>query len=86
MRSGVPHPNPEKARQGVQLTKLAIDPDTSEVVKRIFAWRAQGVGFRAIASRLTAEGAPCPSRSARQGLGRARTGRHDGRTIMAARR
>jgi site-specific DNA recombinase len=60
-RTGAPHPNPEKARQGVQLTGLVVDPETSELVKRIFAWRAQGFGFRAIASRLTVEGVPCPS-------------------------
>ena len=61
VRTGVPHPNPEKARQGVELTKLAIDPTTSEVVKRIFGWRNEGLGFRAIASRLTGAGIPCPS-------------------------
>jgi site-specific DNA recombinase len=61
VRTGVPHPNPEKARQGVQLTKLAVDPSTSEVVETIFAWRTEGLGFRAIASRLTGAGIPCPS-------------------------
>jgi site-specific DNA recombinase len=61
VRTGVPHPNPEKARQGVQLTKLAVDSSTSEVVKTIFAWRTEGLGFRAIASRLTGAGVPCPS-------------------------
>lgn len=66
VRTGVPHPNPEKARQGVQLTKLALDPETSEVVKRVFAWRVQGIGFRAIASRLTDEGVPCPSGADRE--------------------
>jgi site-specific DNA recombinase len=66
VRNGVPHPNPEKARQGVQLTKLAIDPETSAVVERIFAWRAQGLGFRAIASRLTSQGISCPSGADRE--------------------
>ncbi len=66
VRTGRPHPNPEKARQGVQLTKLAIDPETSAVVERIFAWRVQGIGFRAIASRLTAERIPCPSGADRE--------------------
>jgi site-specific DNA recombinase len=66
VRTGMPHPNPEKARQGVQLTKLAIDPETSPVVERIFAWRVQGVGFRAIASRLTDDGTPCPSGADRE--------------------
>jgi len=60
-RTGSPHPNPEKARQGIELTKLAVDPETSVVVRRIFAWRSDGLGFRAIAARLTDEGLPCPS-------------------------
>ena len=66
VRTGVPHPNPEKARQGVELTKLAVDPETSEVVRQIFAWRANGLGFRAIASRLTGDGVPCPSSADRE--------------------
>lgn len=61
VRTGVPHPNPEKARQGVELTRLAVDRSTAEVVKAIFAWRSDGLGFRAIASRLTSAGVPCPS-------------------------
>jgi site-specific DNA recombinase len=60
-RTGVPHPNPEKARQGIELTNLLADAATAPVVLRIFAWRLEGVGFRAIAARLTAEGIPCPS-------------------------
>jgi DNA invertase Pin-like site-specific DNA recombinase len=74
VRTGVPHPNPEKARQGVELTKLAVDPETSEVVKQIFAWRATGLGFRAIASRLTGDGVACPS-SADRGRNPHRLGR-----------
>jgi DNA invertase Pin-like site-specific DNA recombinase len=65
VRTGVPYPNPEKARQGIELTKLAVDLATSEVVKQIFAWRAAGLGFRAIASRLTGDGVPCPSNADR---------------------
>ena len=61
VRTGTAHPNPEKARQGIQLTRLAIDPDTSLVVKQIFAWRAEGLGFRAIATRLSDAGVACPS-------------------------
>jgi site-specific DNA recombinase len=61
VRTGVAHPNPEKARQGVELTKLTPDPETAEVVKQIFAWRAQGIGYRSIAVRLTDAGIPCPS-------------------------
>jgi site-specific DNA recombinase len=60
-RSGVLHPNPEKARQGIQLTTLVVDPETSKVVEQIFGWRVEGLGFRAIATRLTDEGVPCPS-------------------------
>jgi site-specific DNA recombinase len=60
-RTGSPHPNPEKARQGVQLTNLSVDPETSKVVEQIFAWRVEGIGFRTIAIRLTEQGLPCPS-------------------------
>jgi hypothetical protein len=60
-RTGVPHPNPEKARQGVQLTNLVVAPATSKVVEQIFAWRVKGVGFRTIATRLTEQGFPCSS-------------------------
>ena len=65
-RTGVPHPNPEKARQGIQLTDLVIDPETAQVVEQIFAWRVEGVGFRAIAARLSEQGVPCPSAADRQ--------------------
>jgi DNA invertase Pin-like site-specific DNA recombinase len=65
-RTGLPHPNPEKARQGVQLTNLAVDPETSKVVEQIFAWRVEGVGFRTIATRLTRQGFPCPSAADRE--------------------
>jgi site-specific DNA recombinase len=61
VRTGTSHPNPEKARQGIELTRLIPNPDTSQVVKQIFAWRAQGVGFRTIAIRLTDADIPCPS-------------------------
>jgi site-specific DNA recombinase len=60
-RTGVPHPNPEKARQGVELTNLVVDNETAKVVKQIFAWRVEGVGFRTIAARLSEQGTPCPS-------------------------
>ena len=54
-------PEPGESAPGHRLTKLAVDPATSEVVKQIFVWRAAGLGFRAIASRLTGDGVPCPS-------------------------
>ncbi|MGH9071402.1 MAG: recombinase family protein [Acidimicrobiales bacterium] len=60
-RTGVAHPNPEKARQGIQLTTLVLDPATAPVVTQIFAWRVEGVGFRSIAARLSEQGLPCPS-------------------------
>ena len=65
-RTGVSHPNPEKARQGVQLTNLSVDPETSKVVEQIFAWRIEGIGFRTIATRLSEQGLPCPSAADRE--------------------
>ena len=64
--SGALHPNPEKARHGIELTHLQPDPETSPIVQRIFEMRAEGVGFRAIAARLTAEGIASPSGHDRQ--------------------
>ncbi len=66
VRTGVPHPNPEKARQGIQLTNLAVDPETSKVVQQIFGWRVEGIGFRTIAARLSEQGFPCPSAADRE--------------------
>ncbi len=66
VRTDVAHPNPEKARQGIQLTNLAVDPETSKVVQQIFAWRVEGVGFRTIAARLSEQGFPCPSAADRE--------------------
>jgi site-specific DNA recombinase len=66
VRTGTPHPNPEKARQGIQLTTLAVDPATSAVVRQIFEWRAEGLGWRAIACRLTDQGVACPSAADRE--------------------
>jgi DNA invertase Pin-like site-specific DNA recombinase len=65
-RTGVAHPNPEKARQGIELTNLVVHPETSKVVQQIFAWRIEGVGFRAIAARLSEQGVPCPSAADRE--------------------
>ncbi len=42
VRTGVPHPNPEKARQGIQLTNLAVDPETSKVVRADLRLAARG--------------------------------------------
>lgn len=57
-----PHPNPEKAASGVRLHRLEVDDDTGSVVTRIFnLYVADGLGYKAIASRLTAEDVPSPS-------------------------
>jgi site-specific DNA recombinase len=37
-----------------------VDPETSKIVKRIFAWRRRGVSLRDIAAKLNAEGVPAP--------------------------
>lgn len=61
--TGVPHPNPDKARWGAQLQRLEPDPDHAPTVEQIFAWRLEGVGYRTIAARLDAAGVPSPSAS-----------------------
>lgn len=45
----------------VNKNKLVIDEYASEVVKRIFAMYAQGLGKQSIAKQLNAEGILCPS-------------------------
>lgn len=40
--------------------ELVIDEPHAEVVRRIFAWRADGIGARTIVHRLNAEGVPSP--------------------------
>jgi site-specific DNA recombinase len=62
----VAHPNPEKARQGIELTNLVVHPETAKVVEQIFSWRVEGIGFRTIAARLTEQGVPCPSAADRE--------------------
>lgn len=59
--TGTPHPNPEKARWGVQLQRLEPHPEHANVVQQIFAWRLEGVGYRTIAARLDAAGVASPS-------------------------
>ncbi|WP_326835074.1 recombinase family protein [Amycolatopsis rhabdoformis] len=58
---GGPHPNPRKAAEGFRLRVLAIDEETADVVRRIFAEYLDGNGDRAIANLLNVEGIPCPS-------------------------
>ncbi|MFI6166442.1 recombinase family protein [Nocardia sp. NPDC051052] len=55
------HPHPGKAADGNRLHVLEPDPVTAAVVQRIFAEYLTGLGFFAIAQRLTAEDIPCPS-------------------------
>lgn len=61
--TGVAHPNPDKARWGIQLQHLVPHPDYAPVVEQIFAWRLDGVGYRTIAGRLDATAIPSPSAS-----------------------
>jgi DNA invertase Pin-like site-specific DNA recombinase len=56
-----PHPNPAKAADGKKLHRLVPDPTTAPVVRRIFAdYLVNGLGFYAIAERLTADGVLSP--------------------------
>ncbi len=59
--TGIAHPNPEKARWGVQLQRLEPEPEHASVVEQIFAWRLEAVGYRTIAARLDAAGVASPS-------------------------
>lgn len=61
--TGVPHPNPDKARWGAQLQRLEPHPEHSPIVEQIFAWRLEGVGYRTIAARLDAAAIRSPSAS-----------------------
>jgi hypothetical protein len=58
---GGPHPNPRKAAEGFRLRVLAIEDESAEVVRRIFAEYLEGNGDRAIAKGLNQDGVPCPS-------------------------
>jgi DNA invertase Pin-like site-specific DNA recombinase len=60
---GGPHPNPRKAAEGYRLRVLAVDDPAAEVVRRIYAEYLDGLGDRAIASRLNGDAIPCPSAS-----------------------
>ena len=61
--TGVPHPNPDKARWGAYLQRLEPHPEHAAVVEQIFAWRLERVGYRTIAARLNAAGVLSPSAS-----------------------
>jgi site-specific DNA recombinase len=56
-----PHPNPAKAADGKRLHALTPNPETADVVRRIFSLYLAGHGLKAIAERLTADGIPSPS-------------------------
>jgi site-specific DNA recombinase len=56
-----PHPNPAKAADGKRQHALAPDPNTADVVRRIFAEYLAGKGAKAIAEGLTRDDIPSPS-------------------------
>jgi site-specific DNA recombinase len=56
-----PHPNPAKAADGKRMHKLDLDPETTPVVRRIFAEFLAGSGIFAIAEGLTRDGIASPS-------------------------
>jgi hypothetical protein len=56
-----PHPNPQRAAAGGRLHRLALDPLTAAVVRRIFMLRLDGLGAGRIAVTLNADRVPCPS-------------------------
>src|SRR5271170_7035572 len=56
-----PHPNLAKASLGQRLHRLEPDPETSQIVERIYRMYADGAGLRYIAQRLTDDGVPSAS-------------------------
>jgi len=58
--------------------KLVIDPATAPTVKQIFEWKAEGLGFMAIARKLNDMGIPSP-RMRNIAMGRYKTPPADGR-------
>lgn len=56
------HPNREHAGWGRRLRRLAVDPETAEWVRWIFARRLAGRSVAWIALMLNSTGVPCPSR------------------------
>ena len=56
-----PHPNPNKARHGLMLQRLVIDPEAAVVVQRIFAEVIAGKPVTQIAAGLNHDGIPSPS-------------------------
>ncbi|WP_280410861.1 recombinase family protein [Nocardia asiatica] len=58
---GPPHPNPNRASDGLKLRILSLDVSTAPVVQRSFRDYLAGRGDKAIAIALNREGVPCPS-------------------------
>jgi hypothetical protein len=56
-----PHPNPAKAVDGKRLHALAPEPQTADIVRRIFTEYVAARGLKAIAEGLTSDGIACPS-------------------------
>ncbi|MEV0047666.1 recombinase family protein [Nocardia rhamnosiphila] len=70
---GPPHPNPNRAADGLCLRILSVDVEAAPVVQRIFREYIAGQGDKAIATRLNRDGIPCPS-AHRPGQNRHRSG------------
>jgi hypothetical protein len=57
--------------------RLIPDAETAPIVRRIFAWRAEGVGLLTICQRLEAEGVPSPRERQKMKYGVKNTGGHE---------
>jgi site-specific DNA recombinase len=57
------HPNPVKARDGVRLKRLKVEPTEAEIVREIFERYAAGHGVRQVCAWLDTEGVPTPLRA-----------------------
>jgi DNA invertase Pin-like site-specific DNA recombinase len=55
-----PHPKPARAREGVRLKRLEVEPAEAAVVREIFERYAAGHGTRKICAWLDAENVPTP--------------------------
>jgi hypothetical protein len=77
-----PHPNPAKARDGVRLKRLVVEPTEAAVVRDIFERYAAGHGVRAICRWLDAEGVPTPLRTRPNVDDRPRVGRWATSTVQ----
>ena len=58
---GPPHPNPNRASDGLKLRILSLDAAAAPVVARIFRDYLAGLGDKSIATALNREGVACPS-------------------------